>query len=273
VIHVVLRCRAVVLALALAGCGGGGGGGGGGDPYDPPDGPRPDVVLLVVSGHSFGADPAYLRFDAGPELEAGLAGAGYDVRTLYYVDGASTQDGFGGFSGLVADMEFLRDEWVPEGTRVVVVAHSHGGVWAHAAIREVPGLPVRALVDLDTSSFGWALVGHDGEDGPIGGDPSDVYALGALADPPAYPDVPSEQTTTYDLEDVVFDNVEDALEVRTGDAPFDEEWYDEKWNLRTTGAADGLWVHFSDDTHAEAHAAGGATMALVGDWVEARLAE
>jgi hypothetical protein len=230
-------------------------------------------VLLAVSGHAFAGDPAYLRFDAGPEIESDLEAAGYTVATSYYVDGADTAGGFGGYVDLVADMAAVRDTWAQAGSRVVVVAHSHGGAWAHGAIRAVPGLPIRALVDLDCSSYGWGLVGHDVEDDVLGGDPRDAHSVGFVASWPQYPSVPSEPTGTYDLEDVVFANVLDALEVRSGDSPLGGEWYDEKWNLRASGAVDGLWAYYSGDTHEEVHAAGGVTLRVVRDWLRARLAE
>jgi len=251
-------------AVALSACGGGGGGGGGGGSL----GPAPDVFLVVVSGHSFGADPAYLRFDAGPEIEDAIEDAGRTVVTSYYVDGPAVDEGFGGYAELVDDLRAVEAEWEPEGTRVVVVAHSHGGVWAHGAIRAVPGLAVAALVDLDVSSYGWTLV-HD--PAPLGGSPVDEYDLGAIVSWPQYPSVPSEETDTYDLEDVVFPSVAEALEVRSGDSPLGGEWFDEKWNLRTDATADGLWAWFSDDTHAEVHAAGGTTLAMVTGWLLDRL--
>jgi hypothetical protein len=257
-------------ALVLSACGGGGGGGGGSDGPTPA---RHEVILLFVSGHAFDSDPAYLRFDAGPDLEEGLAGAGWDVGSAHYVDGAGGSEGFGGYSALVADLEFVRDEWAPLGTRVIVVAHSHGGVWAHAAVRDVPGLSVLAFVDLDSSSFAWALSGHTTEDDAIGGDPSDVYDIGVLAMPPAYPLVPSEDSDTYDVEDVVFSNVASAFEVRSGDSPLGGEWFDEKWNVRLNGTTTGLAWYFSDSTHQEVHEAGGTTLGVVESWLEDRLAE
>jgi hypothetical protein len=245
--------------------GGGGGGGGGGAPTG-----APDVALLVVSGHAFGVDPAYLRLDAGPEIEADLEDAGWSVSTSYYVDGATAEDGFGGYADLVADLAAIRDAWAPQGTRVVVVAHSHGGVWAHGALRAVPDLDVRALVDLDASSYGWTLL-HD--PAPLGGAPEDEYAVGVLVSWPQYPAVPSEPTGSYDLEDVVFGSVADALEVRSGDAPLGGEWFDEKWNVRTDGTTDGLWAYYSGGSHAEVHATGGTTLAAVRGWLRDRLAK
>lgn len=266
------RARSLALAGALvlgaAGCGGGGGGGGGAG-GGAGGSERPDVAVLFVSGHALGGDPAYLRFDAAPELADDLEASGRTVVVAHYVDGETAVGDAGGYPDLVADLESLRDGWAAQGTRVVVVAHSHGGVWAHAALRAVPDAPVAALVDLDVSSLAWTLL-HD--PAAIGLDPRDAYDLGVTVAPPGLEDVPSEEDGTYDLEDVVLPNVVAALEVRSGDG-LGGEWYDERWNCRTTGSTEGVWWHFSGAGHSEVHAAGGATMALVRAWLRERLAE
>jgi hypothetical protein len=102
----------------------------------------------------------------------------------------------------------------------------------------------------------------------------DAYDLGIVVTYPQYPDVPSESTGVYDLEDVVFDHVARALEVRSGDNPplaLDEE-YDEAWNLRTSGTTDGLSAYYSATSHSEVHEAGGTTLALVRAWIRESLA-
>jgi leucyl aminopeptidase len=81
----------------------------------------------------------------------------------------------------------------------------------------------------------------------------DAYDLGVVVTYPQYPDVSSESTGVYDLEDVVFDHVARALEVRSGDAPplaLDEE-YDE-----------GLKSNFADMANIAGRAGGAITAAM-----------
>ncbi len=151
------------------------------------------------------------------------------------------------------------------------MAHSHGGVWAHEAIRAVPGPSVQALVDLDCSSYGWSLVGHDIDNAFIGGDPRDAFDIGLVVNVPTYASVPNEQNGTYDTEDVVFSNVVSNLEVRSGGSPLGGEWFDEKWNMRSSGSTTGIYYFFSDSSHDEVHQPGGSTLAVVRPWIRARL--
>jgi hypothetical protein len=256
---------ATLVSVVLASCGGGGSSGAGGA-LDL--GPAPDVALLLVSGHDFsGGDPAYLRHDAGPEIAAALDGAGLDVAVSHFVDDTVASPPFGGYVDLVAMLEAIRDQWADDGTLVVVVAHSHGGVWAHGAIRAVPTLPIDALVDLDCSSFGWDVSGHAGDSVFLGLEPADAYDVGVDVTNPAYPGVPSQPGGVYDLEDVVFDHVAFELEVRSADSPTGGERFDEKWNCRVSGTTTGLTGYYSGSSHAEVHQSGGTTLGVVTDWL------
>ena len=92
---------------------------------------------------------------------------------------------------------------------------------------------------------------------------------------PQYPNVGSESGFSYDIEDVVFDHVEEALEVRTGDIvpnPFELEEYDERWNARLDGSTDGLTCYFSASSHSEPIQPTGTTLPFVRDWILQRLA-
>jgi hypothetical protein len=264
----------IAVALLVSACGGGGGGGSGGGGGLPV---RPQVVLVCVSGHNGLLDgdpsPSYLQYDAGPEVANDLDAAGYDVRAAYFADDAFAVGPYGGYLDLVNYIEALRDSFVPFGGKVVILAHSHGGVWAHGAIRAVPDLPIAAEVDLDLSSYGWDFVDHDLQNAYLGGDPRNDYYLGVDYTVTAYPSVPSETGGWYDLEDVVFANVTAALEVRSGDSPLLGEWYDERWNARASGSTEGLYAYYSGTSHGEVHAAGGSTLAVVRNWLRARLAE
>jgi hypothetical protein len=235
----------------------------------------PAVAMFMVSGHNpddpFGPCPSYLQTDAGPEVVSALGSYGLSTWVGYFVDDAFPVDGYGGFQSLVATMQWVRDHWARFGTRVIVIAHSHGGVWANAAIDAVPDLSVACQVSLDTSSWGWDLVGHDAQNDYIGGDPRDRLFIPYVVNYPQYPSVPSEQTYYYDVEDVVLPNVVYALEVRSGDSPPGLEWFDEKWNIRVGGELDGLYGYYSATSHSEVHEAGGATLAVVDAWIIDRL--
>lgn len=264
---------AAVLALLLAtACGGGGGGASESGVL----GPAPDLALVFCSGHDLlGVDPTYLDVSAGPAVEAAVAGAGYSFESFHFADEIG---GSAGYAGLVALLEAIRDEWIDGRAvpaRVVVVAHSHGCVRTHAALRAVPDCPVRLLVDLDGSSNGWALVHGPAEAAAMGGGPVDAYDLGVDLECAAFPAIADEDGTLYDLEDVVPGSALEALEVRSGEIalnPFQPEPYDERWNARTDGTQVGLTCHYSATSHAEVHAAAGATMALVAAWILDRLA-
>ena len=271
---VLLAC----LGLATA-CGGSGGGG----PMAGSDGdgganPGPQIALLLCNGHS-PLLPNYLAPLTGPQLRDALVAAPYTVETSYFTDdlGGGTP---GGYAELVATLQQIRDDWITDRTnptRVVIVAHSHGCVRAHAAIRAVPDCPVRLLVDLDGSSAGWSLLTHGPENTAIGGAPEGAYAINATITCAAHPAVLSAPPP-FDLEDVVFDNVQQAYEVRSGDVlpnpanPLQLIPYDERWNARPDGSTTGLTCHFSGTPHSEV-AAPGATLALVQAWILARLAE
>ncbi len=244
------------LLLFAAACGGGGGSGDS-EPF------IPDVALLFVSGHNGLLDnspsASYLHLDAGPDIAVDLISAGYTVSTSYFVDDAFPVGGYGGYLALVDEMEFLRDNWVPLGTRVVVVAHSHGGVWAHGAIRAVADLSIFALVDLDCSSYGWGSVDHDLQNAYLGGDPRDAYVM--------------DGTEYFDLEDVVFLNVVYEFEVRSGDSVILlGEDFDDAWNFRIDDSTTGLDPYFSDTDHEEVHDPTGTTIPIVEAWLRARLA-
>lgn len=261
----------VVAFLLVAGCGGGGSGGDGGPTPPPPPSPsNPDVVVLFVSGHEGLLDGApsksYLHEVLGPRVALDLIADGYWPEVGYYVDHPTATDA-GGYVDLVADMQWIRDNWVAgqaRPTRVIVLSHSHGGVWANAAIRAVPSLGVDLQVALDHSSYGWGFVGHSASNDVIGGDPRDAYYIETLASCPTDTGGWNEATYDYDLEDVVFSNVVRALEVRSGDSPpLASEPYDERWNARTDGSLTGLHCYFSATNHSEVHSTTGSTYPIV----------
>lgn len=289
------RCTQALLLLLLGlavGCGGGSGskeapapaapGGVPPGPVAPPSGgptpnPGPEVALLVCNGHSPLA-PNYLAATAGPQLAGAIQGAGYSLETTYFVDDAGGGT-TGGYAELVAKLEQIRDDWILDRsnpTQIVLVGHSHGCVRSHAAVRAVPDCPVRMLIDLDGSSVGWSLLTHGGENAALGGAPEGAYGINATIVCAAYPAVPSAPPP-FDLEDVVFANVEEAYEVRSGDViinpanPFALIEYDERWNVRLDGSTTGLTCVFSGTNHSEVALAGSTTLAGAQAWMLARL--
>jgi hypothetical protein len=137
----------------------------------------PAVALFVVSGHNdaFDGNPStsYLQLEARPEIVTALQSYGLTTWVGYYVDDAFSVGGYGGFLSLVQTMQWVRDHWSRFGTRVVVVAHSHGGVWANAAIGSVPDLDVACQVN----GHEFVRMGHRRTrcgDGCISGDPRDA---------------------------------------------------------------------------------------------------
>jgi len=258
----------LLILLFLAGCGSGG--------SDSDDNTAPDLMIFFVSGHTGLVNGvtgrSYLDVTAGPGIIADLRSAGYTVEFEYYIDDALKIGDYGGYQALVGDMENVRDELQTQGTRSIVIAHSHGSVWAHAAIDEVEALTVTALVDLDASSFGWADVGHDAQNSFIGGDPRGRFTINQTRTCSNYPDAPSDSSNSYDLEDVVFSNTRFALEVRGSQRTLlvGGELYDQKWNVREDGNVDGLSCYYADfpfSAHSEVHNVGGTTIAFVKSWL------
>ena len=236
---------------------------------------HPDVALFFVSGHNpNGQAYSYLSLtgDAGPQLVADLEATGHSVTAFYYVDDANPLNGYGGYLQLISDLQYAKDNWAPYGTRIAIVAHSHGVVWTHAAVRIFPDLTITAQVDLDASSYGWGVVGHTAQNSVLGYDPRDAFRIVQLATCPSGPSHPSEATDLYDVEDVVFPNVQYALEVRGGElAPFGLEFYDEKWNVRSDGQLHGMSCYFAGTSHSEVHAASGITLPVVSSWLKDHL--
>ena len=267
----------LVVASALSGCGGGGAvpPNPGGGPAEPPN---PDLAVLFVSGHTFPFDDdpslSYLDESFGPWIVSDLEDAGYTVAEAYFVDHPTATDA-GGYVDLVATLEAIRDEWVtgrPNPTRVIVIAHSHGGTWATAAIREVADVPIRMQVALDHSSYGWGTVGHDTHDGVMGGDPRDAYIINTSVSCPSDLGTWSDTTNVYDLEDVVFPNVQEAFEIQSGEPVVFLEPYDEKWNARIDGTLTGLSCYWSGTDHNEVRRIDGTTYPVVINWILGGLA-
>ncbi len=294
---VVLLLALLLFVPGLPGCGRGGGDGGmeetfglptgpgdgsgdeGGGP-NPPTATIPDVVLIGIGGHApVGQAATYLETTFLPWLAGELVQAGYTVETHGFIDAASGAQGFG---DLTARLATVRDTYIvgkASPTRVVMLAHSHGGVWAHAATRDVPDCPIRCFVDLDTNSYGWSLA-HTPDNAVLGGSPDNAYVIGVNVNPPAFPAITSEPGFLYDLEDVIFPSVRDALEVVTADlVPVltgvpGLQRYDTRWNARPDGTTTGITPLYVPVLHGEpvlTPTQGGTTSVTVRDWILARL--
>ena len=178
--------RQLPLLLLLAGCDLIGGGG-----EDPilPTGSRPadapDFVVLAASGHELNIsafpyrDGYLIREGAALDVAGALEGLGASVAVWDHGDAFWNHDAAGvalspldagepvsfGFLQLIIDMESIRDQWIAaydNPTKIVVLGHSHGVVWAHLAAHLVPEAPVDVLIDLDGDVEGWDFEGPTG---------------------------------------------------------------------------------------------------------------
>ncbi len=238
----------------------------------------PDVVVISVSGHQLGesgpcdiVDQArrllacpYLD-DRGttdavmaPARDAGLAVGGFEygdsIHTWTYPDSEVVV--LYGFLDMVSTFNFVEERWVTgldNPSRVVVVAHGHGVVWAHTAAMLHPDLPIEALIDLDGESLAWeeddrSLDPWDGDQwGPMlrsfsrSEDVDWAFDIWDAADVWSVPGLPDPQ----DIEDVVPDNVLLNLEVASSDLVL----RDREPNHRLDGTTDGIHRRTFDERH------------------------
>lgn len=249
-------------------------------PETGPDGlgiDRPHAVVIGVSGHP-------LTVSSNPHtenlVERGTLGAMTYVlgegntRLVYawdHADAFYSLDSAGnlltpydqsdfvsfGFLHLVEDLRTIRDEWVDgieTPTRVYVVGHSHGVVWAHIAAQMVPDLPIEIMVDIDGTVESWDGFGPTGLS--VDGWDSEIlnytYATGAqwpfdvwLARDAWEID---GQAELADIEDVVPPNVKLNMEIRTEGLLL----FDADPNVRLDGSIEGIEVFLSDEGHDEA---------------------
>ncbi len=130
------------------------------------------MVVIGVSGHGLGAEiynPDYLGMQGTLDVFAdAYTVRGQNVVTYAFTDNLQSYETPGGvplaygFLSLLATLETINRDWIStfdNPTRVVVVAHSHGTVWAHIALHvlEQRGepIPVDFLIDIDAVSTGW----------------------------------------------------------------------------------------------------------------------
>ncbi len=220
----------------------------------------PDVALFLVSGHDGPPDgqisDEYLSRldDAGPYLHALAKGSTRTAQSFFYADHDENVEAGGtalfagpGYPRLLADLTWAAQRW-PASTRIVVVAHSHGGVWAHAALRDLNatlGVGRVLLIDLDTNAFGFTGThGSSTGVGPVGSDtPGDPW-----------------------ITNLVPSCVAEGFEVQSPST-----LYDNVLNVRTDGTTTGLSSLPPTDDHTGVHTPGTPSMDAVRDWLLARL--
>jgi len=279
--------RGALACVLLAACGG----------SDPPalqsttEFPRPqgapDIVLLTVSGHdgslsglfctsesnrSYLGDPG----EATDTLVRTLDGLGFTGQVDHYADffDGIDADGDGvtdnpeqqGFLQLVAQLQAVYDNWIlgiDNPTRIVIVAHSHGTVWAHMAASVMSHVPIDYLITLDGICYLWECEHEMAVAGWIAanGNPA-PWDLSTPCD--RWP-IPG-QGGNFNTEDVVFPNVRINLEVQSDDFFLS----DETDNLRLDGTRTGVFTFFADgEGHNDVCRDGSDALAWVGDTIRA----
>jgi hypothetical protein len=282
------------LLLLAVGCGGGGppaslDGNGTltppGPPPEPGDNPRPaeapDVVLLSVSGRNLDTgdlfcppecNVPYLG-DPGAAAEAivtDLTNQGLSVDHTAYIaallsfdDDMDGQDDRFGFLDLIEDLQWIQDNWIADfdnPTRIVILAHSHGCVWAHIATSVLPDVHVEVLVSLDGVCFFWEADNGLSIDDYIAAN-GNPWSWD-ISMPCAAWDVPG--VGVLDTNDVAFSNVRYNIEVLSnGTTPLA---VDEQENYRPDGTrVDIESFHSTEDSHTDVDTPGTQSMLFVLD--------
>lgn len=241
------------------------------------DNPRPadapDFVIIGVSGHSVSAgdyNPEYLYAEGTLNVfRDAIARHGRSVEVYAFTDNLqsyATPDGVPvayGFLSLLETLSTIRRDWISaydDPTRVIVVAHSHGTVWAHLALQVLAArgepIPVEYLVDIDAVSVGWEDDTFSVGVGDRWRDEILVYseargltwpfAIWHPVDAFAIPGVAGAQ----DIEDIVPESVSLNLESWSDGTSF---VYDSEPNHRFDGSTRGVLFFFSGANHSTIH--------------------
>lgn len=252
----------------------------------------PDFAIFSVSGHDpLSEGPSNAEYLSTPKyltpfaIANGLTEAGGWSSSVYaYSDELYSSNGAIGFLDLLDDLDLVRRECIAGylgATRVIVVAHSHGVVWAHLAVFESPLVPVDVLVDLDGTALGWES--SPGEPFLWLGDDwrSLLYAYSSATgrtwhlgtpwyanDYWAVPGVTTDRG--YDIEDIVPNNAAVGLEVWSDSwqigIPFPQ---DQDLNYREDGSRTGLAGFQSENDHMTVPVASSDAMVWVVDYIMA----
>lgn len=239
------------------------------DPDPNPPTPRPqntpDIVILGVSGRcsNFGNPPDctnppednwdYLgSWGTLETLAQSLRNRGKRVEVWSYSSHLTTHtsnDRYAvlnnrqtqqGFLQLEERYKTIFDQWIKgrtNPTQVILVGHSHGVNWTHQLVRAYPNRSFFCLIDLDGISTIWetdhgqAIVRYTGG---LGKNPwsidmqrvEHVYTINGI---------------TYDVKDVVPNNVKYDIEVQSTHNVFAGNWlFDAVENVRTNGSRTGI---------------------------------
>jgi hypothetical protein len=187
----------------------------------------------------------------------------YIAALLSFDDDLDGQDDRFGFLDLVEDLQWIQDNWIADfdnPTRIVILAHSHGCVWAHIATSVLPDVHVEVLVSLDGVCFFWEADNGLSIDDYVAtnGNPWSWD----ISMPCAAWDVPG--IGVLDTNDVAFSNVRYNIEVLSdGSTPFAA---DEQENYRPDGTRlDIESFHATQNSHTEVDTPGTQSMLFVLD--------
>lgn len=268
-----MRWLVLVVASALICASCGGGGGGASDDVTPPvDLSSQLVVLMFMSGHELGGvNDSYLHLSdsLGPFIVEGIRAVHPNLEVRYYRDGegsATAADGLeaGGTDQLVADLQL--PEW--RDARKCLIAHSHGGARAIAALRGLPEIMVDHVVLLDANAYAFAASGHDDSH-------ADEEAIDART--AVFHQMPSVSSNSVGVlpanlggalefghflhhleqQDLIPWNVRSCLEYRLAErvpAQEQDRGLDRHWNVRPNGSMHRLSPRLAPtDTHGSIH--------------------
>jgi hypothetical protein len=261
--------RAFWLLILLAACGSGGDTRSEECSCPPPEFEgTPDVVLLTVSGRNLDLEDFFCppecnepylgeAGDAGEAIFTELTNQGLTVDVENYI--AAWENYINpdrkGCRQLMEDLAWIDENW--PSTRIVIVSHSHGCVWAHNVVAALPAIQIEVLVSLDGVSLYWetdhapsitdwyAAVGGN----PYGHDLSDVTEVWNTA------------AGVRDTKDVAFPQVRYNIEVQSDDVLVT----DSVDNVRLDGSTDDIALLASGDSHGGVHQPGTESMNFVID--------
>jgi hypothetical protein len=228
----------------------------------------PDFVVIGVSGHSIepiNYNPEYLGAQGTLDVYRDvILSSGHSVRTGRFADNLETyvftetgEVAAYGFLDLLETLRNINAEWIADfdnPTRIIVVAHSHGTVWAHTALhvleQEGTPMPVEFLVDIDAVSTGWET--HYLGVGDEWGTEIPAYsAAHGLTWPFAIENAEDSwpipgRTWLQDVEDVVPTSVATNLEIWSNDFTF---IHDSESNHRLDGSTSNIFFSMSGVNH------------------------
>ncbi len=248
---------------------------------------RPDILILSVSGHAAAAtaitcqevdNRAYLADDgdAVEEIRGVFVDHGLSVVVRSFSDRLQAPDldddevpdapdelGFVELLRILDQAYALWIENTTRPTRIVLVAHSHGGNWAHIATGIRPEIPIEYLVTLDGVITRWECEHECNVSNWVA---KNNYEFDFnISQPRREIPVVGEDLPQH-VKDVVFPNVRYNLEIQsTGPLPLNDCCD----NIRPTGSLDGIFTEALGDSHSRCHLADSDSM----NWVVAKIDE